>query len=214
MINLKKINRYKNLSFKDFIVDNSNKEMVEYLKDYCEKVQDKIEACENIIISGSVGVGKTMISRIFQNELKNIDVVEEVLSADWDEKAQKYGLLKERLRKLNVVYVSCPQLIKALREHFTKGVEENLSYHVCDILIIDEVGVQYNTDNERITLYDLFNYRYENYRPIMLISNNELRQANKTKADGMDKILGSRIIDRVNSGSSKYFWIEGKSKRK
>lgn len=209
MIKLIRKNRFDNLSFKDLIVDDNNKEVVDYLKDYCKNVETKINNSENIILSGTVGVGKTMMSRIFKNELEKVEVSEEIKTWEFGE-----NVIKENKRNLNVKYIRCNDLIQVLREHFDKNKSENFEYHRCDFLIIDEIGVQYNTDGERICLYKLFDHRYEHYKPIMIISNNKIKTEVGKKTLGLDKILGSRILDRIYSDDAKYFFIQAKSKRR
>lgn len=213
MITIRRKNRYANVKFKDCIEDSSNKKVLDYLKDYLKNIETKISECENVIICGDVGVGKTMMTKALENELKEIDVCEELQTGDWDCE-KKIFKTKEMKRKLNIEYLSCQNLIKALREHFSKEKKENMSYHYCDLLIVDEIGIQYGTENERIALNDLFNYRYENYKPTIIISNKELSRKKYQEDKGIDEIIGLRIVDRIDSGSSRYFYIESKSKRK
>lgn len=58
-----------------------------------------------------------------------------------------------------------------------------------DLLVIDEVGVQSGTDAESRALFDVFNERYQNCRPTILISNLDF--------DGLREAVGTRIADRV-----------------
>ena len=58
-----------------------------------------------------------------------------------------------------------------------------------DLLVIDEVGVQSGTDAESRALFDVFNERYQNCRPTILISNLDF--------DGLREAVGARIADRV-----------------
>jgi DNA replication protein DnaC len=213
MITIQRKNRYQNVLFKDCIVDETNKEVLTYLKSYLKNIEQRISDCENVIICGELGVGKTMMVKALQNELKGTKVREEIKNGKWNyETKTAEDMIVDRLIKTE--FISCQNLIKALREHFKKGVEENMDYHNCDLLVVDEVGVQYGTDNEKLALNDLFNYRYENYKPTFIISNKEL-YADKYKGEkDVSNVLGFRIIDRIDSGSSKYFYINAKSKRR
>ena len=78
------------------------------------------------------------------------------------------------------------------------------AYCTCPVLIIDEIGVQYGTENERTELYEVFNRRYEDELPIIAISNHD--------KDALLKILGQRIFDRL-TGGAKIFTLSGKSYR-
>lgn len=213
MIELIKRKRFDNLTFDDLIVDEKNKDFINYLKDYCKNIEKKMYDSENIILSGSVGVGKTMMARILKNELDKIEISEEIATGEWDSENNKCKTKKIR-RKMNVKYICCNELIQVTREHFDRKKSENFDYQYCDFLIIDEIGVQYGTEAERTSLYKLFNYRYENYKPTMIISNNKLKEDNPKKPKGLNKIIGSRILDRLYSDNSRYFRIEAKSRRK
>jgi DNA replication protein DnaC len=61
-----------------------------------------------------------------------------------------------------------------------------------DLLIIDEVGVQFGSDAERLIMFEIINTRYERMRPTILISNQ-----NK---DELAAFIGERVIDRMNDG--------------
>ena len=45
-----------------------------------------------------------------------------------------------------------------------------------DLLIIDEVGRQRGTDNERMMLFEIINRRYDDEKPTLLISNLNLEK--------------------------------------
>lgn len=61
-----------------------------------------------------------------------------------------------------------------------------------DLLILDEVGVQYGSDFEKGILFDVLNERYEFRRPVILISNLTL--------DEVVGFLGERVYDRLREG--------------
>lgn len=61
-----------------------------------------------------------------------------------------------------------------------------------DLLIIDEVGVQFGSDAEKLIMFEIINTRYEKMKPTILISN-------QTK-DELSAFIGERVIDRMNDG--------------
>lgn len=61
-----------------------------------------------------------------------------------------------------------------------------------DLLIIDEVGVQFGSDAEKLILFEIINTRYERMKPTILISN-------QTK-DELAAFISERVIDRMNDG--------------
>ena len=72
------------------------------------------------------------------------------------------------------------------------------------LLIIDEVGVQYGSDSERTELYEIFNSRYNDMLPTIVVSNNTVEE--------LQRILGQRIYDRL-SGGALIFELNGRSHR-
>ena len=61
-----------------------------------------------------------------------------------------------------------------------------------DLLILDEVGVQFGTDHEKVIITDLINRRYNDMRPTIILSNlNEFE---------LGQFLGERVMDRMFEG--------------
>lgn len=58
-----------------------------------------------------------------------------------------------------------------------------------DLLVLDEVGVQFGSDTERLILFDILNERYEARKPTILLSN--------LTVDEVKNALGERIFDRL-----------------
>lgn len=58
-----------------------------------------------------------------------------------------------------------------------------------DLLILDEVGIQFGTDAEKMLVFDVLNARYENRRPTILLSNLDVQ--------GVKGYLGERVFDRL-----------------
>lgn len=61
-----------------------------------------------------------------------------------------------------------------------------------DLLIIDEVGVQFGSDAEKLIMFEIINTRYERMKPTILISNQS--------KDELSAFIGERVIDRMNDG--------------
>ena len=75
-----------------------------------------------------------------------------------------------------------------------------------DLLVIDEVGVQSGTENERNILFDIINGRYENMKSTLIITNLDRSQ--------LPDYLGERIVDRLRENGGMLIPISGKSCRK
>lgn len=61
-----------------------------------------------------------------------------------------------------------------------------------DLLIIDEVGVQFGSEAEKLILFEIINTRYEQMKPTILISNLPLEE--------LSAFIGERVIDRMSDG--------------
>ena len=78
-----------------------------------------------------------------------------------------------------------------------------------DPLVIDEVGIQFGTDTERMILYEILDLRYEAPcgRPVSLTTN-------ITALKTLEGFLGERIIDRLFEGESKAVFFDWESHRR
>ena len=65
-------------------------------------------------------------------------------------------------------------------------------YRAPELLILDEVGVQFGSRTEENLIFTLINKRYEDLKPTIVISN-ELE-------GGLEKYLGERTFDRLKDG--------------
>ncbi|MFT3815250.1 MAG: ATP-binding protein [Acidovorax sp.] len=61
------------------------------------------------------------------------------------------------------------------------------------LLVLDEVGNSFNTDAERVQLFDVIDLRYKLCRPTVLISNLSAQDARQ--------VLGDRAYDRLREGA-------------
>jgi DNA replication protein DnaC len=78
------------------------------------------------------------------------------------------------------------------KDHHLTEKEVIMGFVNAQLLIIDEVGVQYGTDADKIILYQIINGRYEKMMPTIVISN--LTQNELTE------YLGERSTDRLREG--------------
>ncbi|BCQ40924.1 ATPase AAA [Erwinia rhapontici] len=97
----------------------------------------------------------------------------------------------------SVLLTSVMRIVRAVRRTWGKGSdmsEEDVIAHYTsrDLLIIDEVGIQYGSDSEMITLFDIMNTRYERMLPIILMSN--------LPPSEMSSAIGERLTDRMVEG--------------
>lgn len=74
-----------------------------------------------------------------------------------------------------------------------------------DLLVVDEVGVQAKSDNERNILFSVINGRYEEMKPTIILSNETLKE--------VKEIIGERAFDRLREGGGRAFSLQWDSYR-
>jgi DNA replication protein DnaC len=98
--------------------------------------------------------------------------------------------------KRQVQYVACMAMIRAVRDTWRKGAEQSERSVIAhfgttvDLLVIDEVGVQYGSDSEQTILFEILDRRYSEMRPTILLTNQD-------KA-GFKSLVGDRVFDRLS----------------
>jgi DNA replication protein DnaC len=85
-------------------------------------------------------------------------------------------------------------LIRSVRETWRRDCEKTetqvLNYlQYLDLLVIDEVGVQYGTDGEQTVIFDVLDRRYREMRPTVILTNQD--------KDGFKGFVGDRTFDRL-----------------
>lgn len=75
------------------------------------------------------------------------------------------------------------------READATEAEALAAFMAPDLLILDEVGVQFGTDAERVLLFDILDGRYGRLLPCVVISNLAL--------EGLQAAIGARCVDRL-----------------
>jgi DNA replication protein DnaC len=78
------------------------------------------------------------------------------------------------------------------RDHETKEGDIINLYTQPGLLVIDEIGVQFGSDTEKLYISEIINDRYEAMRPTLLLGN--------IKLDELIEQLGDRPIDRFREG--------------
>lgn len=118
------------------------------------------------------------------------------------------SLLKAFLQKGGSgVFLSVSDLILDIRDSWGKGsAREKIElYASADLLVLDEVGVQAGTDNERQILFSIINRRYNEVKPTVLISNLDIHS--------FKSFVGKRIFDRLKENGGDLIAFIGESYR-
>jgi len=97
----------------------------------------------------------------------------------------------------SAVFMSVLKATRMVKDTWKKGadVTESQVYKGLiepDLLILDEVGVQFGSEAEKLILFEILNGRYENVKPTIVISN--------LLPSEITEYLGERVVDRLQEG--------------
>lgn len=97
-------------------------------------------------------------------------------------------------RGCHVGFITVQRMMRKLKDCMRKDAEESESEVMriledFDLLILDEVGVQFGSEYEKNSMFDILNARYEKRKPTILISN---LSPSEVKA-----FIGDRVFDRM-----------------
>lgn len=173
------------VDLKDLVNPTTGKSYYPWLASYVTHFSQNIaETGANIIFYGDIGTGKTHASCAIALEL-----LRQGFSVHYD----------TVLRTLQMIRATW----SANSEITTEQAIQR--YVKPDLLVLDELGVQYNTDAERLLIFDIINRRSDDCLPMILISNHQL--------DGIKQLLGAPAYNRLAGHSSIVIKLEGKSRR-
>jgi len=89
----------------------------------------------------------------------------------------------------SALYIKLIDIVSRIKSDWNKEEDVIKKLREVDLLVIDEIGVQFNTEAERLILYRILDHRYEYLKPTIITSNHNLT--------GLEKIIGQRIISRL-----------------
>lgn len=159
--------RFVGRSFDNFQTDTEAKmAAVTAIRDYSEAFDERSRRGLGLILFGKPGTGKSHLAA---------------------------AVLQDHIDK-DVLYATCLDLIRMVRETWRKDSEQSerqvLAYlGGLDLLVIDELGVQYGTEGEQTIMFDVLDRRYRDVKPTIILTNQG--------ADGLKAYLGERTYDRL-----------------
>lgn len=156
----------------------------EAIHDFVTNFAEHMKAGRCMILAGPAGTGKTHLACAAIRAL-----------CDQGRRAQ---------------YIRLGDAIRRLRNTWRKDSEETESEVLAallqpDLLVIDEVGVQYGSEGEKVHAFDIIDGRYNAMRPTIVITN--------CKPDELLAYLGERCIDRLLENGGRMLVFDGKSNR-
>lgn len=109
-----------------------------------------------------------------------------------------------------VLFTTVMRAVRRIKDTWGRGTESESEAIAAlvfpDLLILDEVGVQFGSDTEKILLFDILNERYERRRPTILMSNLTLAE--------VEKYLGERVFDRLREDGGRCIIFDWQSFRR
>lgn len=175
--------RYIGLTFDDYKPVNEKAKLV---KNECIEYTDSFtrNSGANMLFIGSPGTGKNMIAAIIGQEL-----------------------FKNGISSLHTTAMKLVRSIKDTWRNNNASEQDAINAFISpDLLVIDEIGVQFGSSTEQLFLTEVINDRYNLRRPTILISNLKLSQ--------LTEIMGERVIDRFYDDGSKFLVFDWQSHRR
>lgn len=179
--------RFRDAHLSQFVVDgggDAQRYALAVVSAYANKLKDRMQEGGGLVLFGNCGTGKTLLA---------CSLVHHAIDA---------GYLAQ--------YTKVYDLIGNIKSTWSNPVLSEFdaidAYVLPDLLVIDEIGVQFGSDAERQLLFRVLNARYEQVKPTIIVSN-------LTK-DELVECIGERCMDRLKEGQGAHVAFTWGSHRK
>lgn len=177
--------RFKDRTLESYVAKTSGqKKALAFATEYAENFDLVLQEGRSAIFVGKVGTGKTHLA---------IGIALSIMQ-----------------QQRSALFVTVQRLIRRVKDSWhTKEETESQVVDVFaspDLLVLDEVGVQFGSEFEKQVLFDVLNTRYENRKPSILLSNIPKEQ--------LSDYLGERVTDRLRENGGKVIGFDWESYRR
>lgn len=164
--------------------DEKQARVLRICKAYAERFDERHEAGGGLVMCGTPGTGKTHLAAAIGNHL---------MAAG-----------------RSALFASVLAAVRRVKQTYNKGSTETehdaiAKFYEPDLLMLDEVGVQFGSEAERLILFEIINGRYERVLPTILISN--------LPENELGAFIGDRVMDRMKEGGGVVLAFDWESKR-
>jgi len=139
----------------------------DFAKNYADGFEFNLETGRSVLFAGNPGTGKTRLAA---------GMCLSIMRSGWH---VQFTTLSRILRRVKDTWH------KNRRESESDAIGSFVAPH---FLVLDETELQFSSDAERAILFEIFNGRYENRKPTLLISN--------LIAKDVFSLLGERVTER------------------
>lgn len=164
--------RFSTVRFSNFESTPENNLALRTCQRYADKWQDRAKSGGGLVLCGRPGTGKNHLACAIAHQ-----VIEQ--------------------HQADVFLTTAMRILRKVKSTWSKASEQSEDeviafYSKQDLLIIDEIGVQFGSESEQMILFEIINNRYEAMRPTILISN--------LPENELSAFIGERVLDRMREG--------------
>lgn len=178
--------RFRDRSLSGFVVKTGAQgNALEFAKGYADNFDAALKTGRSALFLGKPGTGKTHLA---------VGIGMQIMQRD----------------NRSVLFTTVMRAIRRVKDTWSRDSRESETDAIAalvfpDLLILDEVGVQFGSDTEKLILFDVLNERYEKRRPTLMLSNLGL--------DDVRAFLGERIFDRLREDGGESIVFDWESYR-